>query len=108
MQSISYEELVETSYGNLQLARDAAKKSQKYDSTVSRAKIQQLARNAFPGKEAYKWQVDTTEALSLGLDGVVLVPTGGGKTFLFILLCLANPTKQIVVVEGSLNAYSLR
>jgi hypothetical protein len=89
------------SYGLLTTAQAEATQSRKYDSEVTRASISQKFTDAFDSKHAYEWQIDTCEALLLGLDAIVIAGTGAGKTYLFAMPLLMDQTcRKIVIVVG--------
>ncbi|KAH6904392.1 hypothetical protein BKA70DRAFT_1059674, partial [Coprinopsis sp. MPI-PUGE-AT-0042] len=50
-----------------------------YDSKKTRDDIERLFEERF-GKKPYKWQMDVTEAMLVGLDSFVIAGTGSGKT----------------------------
>ncbi|KAK7679200.1 hypothetical protein QCA50_017778 [Cerrena zonata] len=81
-------------------ARVNATNARKYDST----KVRKAMITAFKdstGKLAYDWQLDTAEALLLGLDTVVIAGTGSGKTIpcMLPLLLPENSMKTLVVIS---------
>jgi ATP-dependent helicase YprA (DUF1998 family) len=92
----------------LQLARDAAVLSWKYDSQATRQAIENKFKEAFDGKVPYSWQIDITEALLLGLDCVVIAGTGAGKTMPFGMpLLMDDAKKKMVIVISPLNELEL-
>jgi len=93
------------SYGLLRTAQAKATKSHKYNSEVTRASISQKFIDTFNNKHAYDWQIDTCEALLLGLDTIVIAGTGTGKTYLFVMPLLMDQTCcKIMIVISPLNA----
>ncbi|KAF9473221.1 P-loop containing nucleoside triphosphate hydrolase protein [Pholiota conissans] len=86
------------SYRNLQHARDAASASAGYDSHETRTRIHALFRERF-GSDAREWQVDVTEALLLGLDCLVIVGTGGGKTMPFMMPLMLDPMSKSIILS---------
>ncbi|KIJ10154.1 hypothetical protein PAXINDRAFT_86470, partial [Paxillus involutus ATCC 200175] len=51
------------------------------------------------GKVAYPLQLDATEALILGLDSIVIVGTGAGKTMPFIMPLLSDKRKGVIIIS---------
>ena len=53
------------------------------------------------GKTPYDWQLDVAESLLLGLDTVVVVGTGSGKTIpiMLPLLLPENKLKTMVIIS---------
>ena len=47
----------------------------------------------------HEWQLDVAEALLLGIDSVVIVGTGSGKTILFMLPLVLNPEKMVLIIS---------
>ena len=91
--------------GMLQVARDAALKDRNYDSEITRRTMAQKLRDIFDGRSPYNWQLDTAEALILGLDCVVVAGTGAGKTIPFVLPLLAQDSQdKLVLIISPLNA----
>jgi ATP-dependent helicase YprA (DUF1998 family) len=89
----------------LRTAQDEALKSRQYNSEETRATIVKEFTEVFDGKQPYGWQVDTCEALLLGLDCIVIAGTGAGKTFLFAMPLLMDTTcRKMVLVISPLNA----
>ena len=75
-----------------------------YDSASTRKSIEARFKAAFGGKAPYKWQIDVTEALILGIDCVVIAGTGAGKTMPFGMLALADDSKKkMVLIISPLN-----
>ena len=93
---------------NLQLldkARAAAARSSTKFKSESYRKL--LVRHSTPHLcfTPYKWQLDVTEALKLGLDCTVRAGTSFGKTTPFILDYLTTEgAKKITLVVSPLNA----
>ena len=53
--------------------------------------------------QLHEWQLDTLEALFLGMDSAVIAGTGSGKTLPFALIHLVVLTRVTIVVSP-LNA----
>jgi superfamily II DNA helicase RecQ len=50
------------------------------------------------------WQVDICEAILLGLDCILIAPTGAGKTMPFIMPLLVDKTcRKMVIIISPLN-----
>ena len=81
----------------LNAACTAAARDLKYDSTLTRVKICEEFEMRTGGKKPYGWQMDVAEAIITGLDCVVVVGTGAGKTMPFIMPLLVNPKKHIII-----------
>jgi ATP-dependent helicase YprA (DUF1998 family) len=85
-------------------SRNAAKLSTGYDFEKTRATICKTFSEACGGKEPYPWQVDVCEAILLGLDCIVIAPTGAGKTMPFIMPLLVDKTcRKMVIIISPLN-----
>ena len=99
-----YDDLLEQSQINLQNARTNAVRVRNYDSVkVRRAMAAGLKHSS--GKTAYEWQLDTAEALLLGLDTVVVAGTGSGKTIPCMLpFFLPEYSDKVVLVISPLKA----
>ncbi|EKM60289.1 uncharacterized protein PHACADRAFT_132775, partial [Phanerochaete carnosa HHB-10118-sp] len=84
----------------LRRARKIAKRNTKYSSEATRKQISD-GLQALTGKIAHTWQVDTSEAMYLGLDVALVAGTGAGKTWTFMgaLLADASKTKKIIIVS---------
>ena len=92
------------SYNLLRVAREEAAKSCKYKSEETRVAIISKFKNMFNGKQPYNWQINTCEALLLGLDCIVIAGIGAGKSFLFMMPLLMDSTCQkMVIVISPLN-----
>lgn len=50
------------------------------------------------GKEPYQWQLDVAEALLLGVDAIVIAPTGAGKSIHFAIPLLLDGTKILIIL----------
>jgi ATP-dependent helicase YprA (DUF1998 family) len=88
----------------LTASRDAAKLSRDYNFEKTRATICKTFTKACEGKEPYPWQVDVCEAILLGLDCVVIAPTGAGKSMPFIMPLLMDKTcRKMVIIISPLN-----
>jgi superfamily II DNA helicase RecQ len=55
------------------------------------------------GVQAHQWQLDAMEVTLDGLDGIVIAPTGSGKSLVFQGLSLAS-SKGVVLVVCPLKA----
>jgi bloom syndrome protein len=83
---------------NLQKAREEAARNNGYDSTRTRSDLKLIFRDRF-GKDPYEWQLDVTEAILLGLDSVVIMGTGAGKTMPFMMSLLLNDKKKVIIIS---------
>ena len=92
----------------LEAARTAAVQAQGYNSKATRQAINDQFKRVFDGKDAFKWQLDTTEALLLGLDCVVIAGTGAGKTMPFAMpLLIEGTNSKMILIISPLNALQL-
>ena len=67
--------------------------------------MSQKVQDVFNGKTPYSWQLDTAEAIILGLDCVVFAGTGARKTIPFMLpLFVHDSQDKLVIIISSLNA----
>jgi len=85
-------------YRNLQKAREEAARKNGYDSTRTRSDLKSIFHDRF-GKDPYEWQLDVTEAILLGLDSVVIVGTGAGKTMPFMMPLLLDDKKKVIIIS---------
>ncbi len=89
----------------LQNAHDAALKENNYDSDGTHQAMSQKLQEIFDGRSPYDWQLDTAEAIILGLNCVVVARTGAGKTIPFVLPLLVQDTPdKLVLIISLLNA----
>lgn len=71
--------------------------------------IQRELKRVLPDITAHSWQLNIGEAVSLGLDSVLVARTGAGKTLPFIMPLLAhnNPNKlqekKKIIIISPLN-----
>jgi len=86
------------SYRILQAARDKATKENGYNSQAARTQFIDAFRDRM-SLNPYPWQVDATEAVTLGLDTVVIAGTGAGKTMPFVMPLLVDKRKQSIVIS---------
>ena len=77
---------------------EAAQKHQ-YDSPKTRKKLSDLVQQHFHGHKPYEWQLDTAEALLLGLDSIIIAGTGTGKTLPFVIPLLYNKAGRIIIIS---------
>ncbi|KAJ3822554.1 P-loop containing nucleoside triphosphate hydrolase protein [Lentinula raphanica] len=93
----------ERSKKKLEIARLEASRRNGYNSTTTRAILRAEFTRITGGLAAYPWQLDTAEALLLGLDCSVIAGTGAGKTMPFVMPLLIEPTKRVIIISP-LNA----
>ncbi|KAJ3974830.1 P-loop containing nucleoside triphosphate hydrolase protein [Lentinula raphanica] len=93
----------ERSKKKLEIARLEASRRNGYNSTTTRAILRAEFTRITGGLAAYPWQLDTAEALLLGLDWSVIAGTGAGKTMPFVMPLLIEPTKRVIIISP-LNA----
>ena len=94
-----YYQRQELSYGNLQAARKRAEKSDKYAYINARQEMSKWVEDKFH-KKPHDWQLDAAEAVFLGLDTILISPTGSGKSLPFIIpLAKHAPSKKIIVIS---------
>jgi len=86
------------SYRILQAAREKATKEYGYDSQAARTQLVKVFRDRM-SFDPYPWQVDATEAVTLGLDTIVIAGTGAGKTMPFVMPLLVDQRKQSIVIS---------
>ncbi|KAF6752010.1 P-loop containing nucleoside triphosphate hydrolase protein [Ephemerocybe angulata] len=79
----------------LQKARED---NEDHDSPAWRLKLEELFLEKF-GKEPYKWQVDVSEAIVLGLDCICIAGTGAGKTMPFMMPLLMDAAGRVLVIS---------
>ena len=87
------------SYQSLQNARNKAQKKDKYQYARVRDEIKNWVKERFGGRLPHDWQLDAAEAVLLGLDTIVVAPTGAGKTLPFIMLLAKCPKKKIIIIS---------
>jgi len=63
-----------------------------------RSDLKSIFRDRF-GKDPYERQLDVTEAILLGLDSVVIVGTGAGKTMPFMIPLLLDDKKKVIIIS---------
>ena len=80
-------------------ARASATRKHQYNSEKTRKALSNLVSERCNGKQPYPWQLDTAEALLLGLDAVVIAGTGAGKTLPFMMPLLLDKEKKILVIS---------
>ncbi|KAF9231489.1 P-loop containing nucleoside triphosphate hydrolase protein, partial [Melanogaster broomeanus] len=79
-------------------AQSEATRKHKYDSVETRAELTRLVTHSC-GKVPYPWQLDVAEAMILGVDSVVIVGTGAGKTLPFVMPLLHDKTKSVIIIS---------
>jgi bloom syndrome protein len=82
----------------LKVAREKARRKDKYDSAKTRRDLARLFEEKYK-KPPYEWQIDVSEALVLGLDSVVIAGTGAGKTIPFMMPLLLFREKFVLVIS---------
>ncbi|KAH6877038.1 P-loop containing nucleoside triphosphate hydrolase protein [Coprinopsis sp. MPI-PUGE-AT-0042] len=87
----------ERSKSNLAKAVEAAERDG-YDSKKTRDDIERLFEERF-GKKPYKWQMDVTEAMLVGLDSFVIAGTGSGKTMPFMMPLMTDKKKKAIIIS---------
>ena len=85
------------SYEILQKAHKAAKKNG-HDLFQVRTELSAIFLEHY-GSKPYDWQLNVTEAILLGLDSVIIVGTGKGKTIPFMLSLLLYPEALVLIVS---------
>lgn len=83
----------------LAVARTEAAQKRQYNSQKTRQKLSDLVQQHFHGHKPYDWQLDTAEALLLGLDSMVIAGTGAGKTLPFVMPLLYNKASHIIIIS---------
>src|SRR5438128_1077555 len=83
----------------LTVARMEAAQKHQYDSQKTRKKLSDLVQQHFHGRKPYEWQLDTAEALLLGLDSMVIAGTGAGKTLPFVMALLYTKASCIIIIS---------
>ena len=76
-----------------------ATKKHKYNSDETRTQLTQLFKERCGGKEPYRWQLDTAEALILGVDCVVIAGTGAGKTMPFVMPLMQDKSRRMLIIS---------
>ncbi|EGO02726.1 hypothetical protein SERLA73DRAFT_70212 [Serpula lacrymans var. lacrymans S7.3] len=84
-EAISHEDIKKRSYANLAGAATSAKNKD------LRRTLEEAVHQRCNGRRPYSWQLDASEAFSLGLDCTIIVGTGSGKTLPYII----SPLKTI-------------
>lgn len=77
-------------------------KTPRYCSKTTRHALPAICE-AWMGRKPYPWQLDCAEALILGIDCIILVGTGFGKTLPFMIPLLLHSDKVTIVISP-LNA----
>ncbi|KAJ3816705.1 P-loop containing nucleoside triphosphate hydrolase protein, partial [Lentinula raphanica] len=98
-----HEKDYERSQKKLELARMDASRRNGYDSKSTRTILRSEFTRITGGLSAYTWQIDTAEALLLGLDCSVIAGTGAGKTMPFVMPLFIEKEKRVVIISP-LNA----
>ncbi|KAJ3757589.1 P-loop containing nucleoside triphosphate hydrolase protein [Lentinula raphanica] len=93
----------ERSQKKLEIARMEASRRTGYDSKSTRTLLRSEFTRITGGLSAYTWQIDTAEALLLGLDCSVIAGTGAGKTMPFVMPLFIEKEKRVVIISP-LNA----
>ncbi|KIM51773.1 hypothetical protein SCLCIDRAFT_18307 [Scleroderma citrinum Foug A] len=83
----------------LAVARTEAAQKRQYNSQKTWQKLSDLVQQHFHGHKPYDWQLDTAEALLLGLDSMVIAGTGAGKTLPFVMPLLYNKASRIIIIS---------
>jgi hypothetical protein len=94
-------------YRLLREAQAEALNSRQYDSEGTRATIIKKFTKVFEGKGPYDWQVDTCEALLLGLDCIVIAVCFALNTFLRSFFLSEYQILTAVLVETKLLGFRL-
>ena len=89
-------------YTRLEAAREKAEEEDDYDSAAIRAQLTDEFKKRCEGKLPRDWQLDVTEALMLGLNGIVIAGTGYGKTMPFVMPAFVS--NKIILIMSPLNA----
>jgi superfamily II DNA helicase RecQ len=79
-------------------AQENAACKKEYNSQQTRDELTWLFHEQF-GTDLFKWQLDVTEAILLGLDSVAIAGTGAGKTMPFMMPLLLDKTKKVIIVS---------
>lgn len=87
------------SYRNLVEACDRAAEESGYNSLKTRLELTKIFRERFNGFDPHEWQLDTSEAILLGLDSVVIAGTGSGKTIPFMLPLWLDSTRKMIIIS---------
>ncbi|KAJ7619939.1 P-loop containing nucleoside triphosphate hydrolase protein [Mycena polygramma] len=82
----------------LQEAREKARQKSGYDSEATRRDLARLFEERFK-KPGYDWQIDVTEAFTLGLNVVLIAGTGAGKTIPFMMPLLLKRERYSLVIS---------
>ena len=83
----------------LAVAQMKASEKHQYNSPQTWQKLSDLVQQHFHGHKPYEWQLDTAEALLLGLDSIVIAGTGAGKTLPFVIPLLYNKAGHIIIIS---------
>ena len=81
--------------------KNARKSRFSYDADTTQELLTTTVKLAFKGNEPCKFQLDTVEALILGLNVMAIAGTGSGKTLPWVmpLLLEENKTKTVLVIS---------
>ena len=86
------------------LLSEACTEKEGYNSLATRRTLSDAVTALRPAITPYDWQVDLTEALTLGLDATVIAGTGSGKTLPWAMpLRLEQNHDRICLVISLLN-----
>ena len=70
-----------------------------YNHTEAQVQMIEWVEQQF-GKWPHEWQLDVAEVIYLGLDTILISPTGSGKSLPFVIpLAKHNPTKKIIMIS---------
>ncbi|KAJ3964339.1 P-loop containing nucleoside triphosphate hydrolase protein [Lentinula raphanica] len=93
----------ERSQKKLEIARMEASRCTGYNSKSTCTLLRSEFTRVTGGLSAYTWQIDTAEAILLGLDCSVIAGTGAGKTMPFIIPLFIEREKRVIIISP-LNA----
>ena len=89
----------------LKNAREATLKDWKYESEGTCQTMSRKLQDVSDGKTSYSWQLNTAEAIILGLNCVIFAGTSAGKTIPFVLpLFVHDSQDKLVIIISPLNA----
>ncbi|KIJ30142.1 hypothetical protein M422DRAFT_268388 [Sphaerobolus stellatus SS14] len=100
----SHAEIHKKSYALLSEARETRSEKLKMFNLPPddlRTKIKEEMNKILPHIAPHEWQLDDGEAVSLGLDTILVAGSGAGKTLPFVMPLLANkgPRKKILIIS---------